>query len=185
MPPRRWETARVQALAERVLSLVNETQASQVQSNTRDIDQLDAVVADLETDVAAIGTAVQLKGTWNAGAGSFPGSGSAKAGWSYIVSGSGTVDGVAFTANDRIIAIVDSASTSTYAGNWHKADYTDLVTSVDGQTGMVDLSAVYHPLMANESAISDPAGGATVDTEARAAIASILAALRSLDLIDT
>lgn len=95
----------------------------------------------LETDVAALSNAVVLKGTWDASSGSFPGAGSAKPGWSYIVSGSGTVDGVAFTANDRIVAIADNASTSTYAANWHKLDYTDQVLSVAGKTGAVTLAA--------------------------------------------
>lgn len=36
-----------------------------------------------------------------------------------------------------------------------------------------------------QSAISDPSGGATIDAEARTAIASILTALETLGLIDT
>lgn len=94
----------------------------------------------LESDVAALSSAVVLKGTWDASGGSFPGSGNAQAGWSYIISTGGTVDGVAFTATDRIVAITDNASTSTYAGNWHKLDYTDLVISVAGRTGAITLT---------------------------------------------
>lgn len=82
-----------------------------------------------------------LKGTWDASSGSFPGAGAAQAGWSYIVSVGGTVDSVVFTANDRIVAIVDNASASTYAANWHKLDYTDQVLSVAGRTGAVVLAA--------------------------------------------
>lgn len=91
----------------------------------------------LETAVAALDQATVLKGTWDASAGTFPGSGSAQAGWSYIVSVAGTVDGTAFALNDRIIAITDNASTTTFASNWFKADYTDQVLSVFSRTGAV------------------------------------------------
>jgi hypothetical protein len=47
------------------------------------------------------------------------------------------------------------------------------------------LPATYHAAMTQQGAIADPAGGATTDTEARAAIASILTALRTLGLIAT
>jgi hypothetical protein len=99
-----------------------------------DLDQM-------ELDIAALDQAVVLKGTWNASGGSFPGSGTAQAGFSYIVSVGGTVDGQVFVANDRIVAITDNASTSTYASNWHKLDYTDQVLSVNSQTGAVVLNA--------------------------------------------
>lgn len=99
----------------------------------------EAVLQEVGAAISAIGTPVQLKGTWDASSGSFPGAGAALAGWSYIVSVGGTVDGVAFTANDRILAITDNASTSTYASNWHKLDYTDQVLSVAGKTGAVTL----------------------------------------------
>lgn len=97
-----------------------------------DLDQM-------ETDIAALDQAVILQGTWDASAGTFPGSGTAQAGYSYIVSVGGTVDGEVFVANDRIVAITDNASTSTYASNWHKLDYTDAVLSVAGKTGAVTL----------------------------------------------
>lgn len=67
----------------------------------------------------------------------FPGAGVAQAGWSYIVTTAGTVDGVDFSVGDRILAITNNASTSTYAGNWLKLDYTDQVSSVFGRTGAV------------------------------------------------
>ncbi len=105
-------------------------------SVTQAVD-LDAI----ETRVNALDAAVVLKGTWDASSGSFPGSGSAQAGESWIVSVGGTVDGQVFVANDRIVAIVDNASTSTYAANWHKLDYTDAVLSVAGKTGAVTLDA--------------------------------------------
>jgi hypothetical protein len=104
---------------------------------TQPVD-LDAI----ESRVNALDAAVVLKGTWDASAGTFPGSGSAQAGDSYIVSVGGTVGGVVFTANDRILAIVDNASTGTYAANWHKLDYTDAVLSVDSSTGAIDLATI-------------------------------------------
>lgn len=103
-------------------------------SVTQAVD-LDAI----ETRVNALDAAVVLKGAWDASAGTFPGSGTAQAGDSYIVSVAGTVGGVAFALNDRIIAIVDNASTTTFAANWFKADYTDQVLSVAGKTGAVTL----------------------------------------------
>lgn len=100
-----------------------------------DLDQM-------ELDIAALDAAVVLQGTWDASAGTFPGGGTAQAGASWIVSIGGTVGGVEFTANDRIVAITDNASTTVYASNWHKLDYTDAVLSVDSQTGAIDLGTI-------------------------------------------
>ena len=108
-----------------------------------DLDQM-------QLDIAALDAAITLQGTWDASVGTFPGGGTAQAGYSYIVSVGGTVDGEVFTANDRIVAITDNASTSTYSGNWHKLDYTDQVLSVAGKTGAVTLVA---------ADITDLAGG--------------------------
>lgn len=95
----------------------------------------------IESRVNALDAAVVLKGSWDASAGTFPGSGSAQAGDSYIVSTGGTVDSVVFTANDRIVALTDNASTTTYSANWLKLDYTDAVLSVAGKTGAITLAA--------------------------------------------
>lgn len=99
-----------------------------------DLDSIRARVNDLDA-------AVVLRGAWDASAGTFPGAGAAQAGSSYIVSVAGTVDGVAFSVNDRVVAIADNASTGTYAANWLKLDYTDQVLSVAGKTGAVTLDA--------------------------------------------
>lgn len=142
---------------------------------------VEGALAELATDVAALDAAVVLKGTWDASSGSFPGGGSAQAGWSYIVSQSGTVDGIAFTQNDRIVAITDNASTSTYAANWHKLDYTDQVLSVDGQTGAVDLSNVYQPLSANLTSWSgEGPDNYYTSLEVGSAISSAISALSSV-----
>ena len=68
--------------------------------------------------------AIILKGNWDASAGTFPSS--TEAGWSYIVSAIGTVDGIDFKLGDRLISILDGASTTVYAGNWFKSDGSDL-----------------------------------------------------------
>jgi len=91
----------------------------------------------LSAEVSRLNASVVLKGTWDASVGTFPSS--TNAGESWIVSVSGTVDGISFTVNDRIVAIVDSASSTVYASNWHKLDYTDQVLSVAGKTGTVTL----------------------------------------------
>lgn len=99
-----------------------------------------AFTTALEAKLNGLDAAIVLKGEWDASSGSFPAS--TEAGWSYIVSTGGTVDGVEFSADDRLISLLDSASTSTYAANWHKADYSDLVTSVAGLTGAVGSAAL-------------------------------------------
>lgn len=88
----------------------------------------------ISSTVAGLGGVLLLKGTWSA-ATAFP-SGT-KAGWSYIVSVAGTRDGVDFEIGDRLISIVDSASTTVYANNWFKADGSDKVASVNGRVGAV------------------------------------------------
>jgi len=78
-----------------------------------------------------------LKGNWDASAGTFPGAGAAQQGWFYIVSVAGTVDSVSFNVGDKLYALVDNASTTTFAGNWQKIDTTDQVASVFGRVGTV------------------------------------------------
>lgn len=107
-------------------------------------------------DIAADGTkldgldaAITLQGTWDASAGTFPGGGTAQTGNMWIVDTAGTVDSVTFAVDDRITAITNNASTTTYTGNWYKSDYSSDVTSVDGLTGTVDLSSSYEPKNTN------------------------------------
>lgn len=97
-------------------------------------------LAEVKAIADGVTSAVQFKGAWDASSGSFPGSGSALTGWTYHVTVAGTVDGVAFSVGDRILALADSASTTTYAANWLKLDYTDAVLSVAGKTGAVTLT---------------------------------------------
>lgn len=123
-----------------------------------DLDQLEARVNDLDA-------AVVLRGTWDASSGSFPGSGTAQAGDSWIVNVAGTVDSVDFAVDDRIIAVLDNASTSTFVGNWHKADYTDLVTSVAGLTGAITDVALRSAINVEDGATADQ-----TNAEIRAAV---------------
>ena len=103
-------------------------------SVTQAVD-LDAI----ETRVNALDAAVVLMGTFDASGGAFPGGGTAQAGESWIASVGGTIDGIEINVSDRLIAITDNASTGTYSGNWHLADYSDSVQSVAGKTGAVTL----------------------------------------------
>lgn len=125
----------VDGTVNKVFTATDETKLNHI-TVTQDIN-----LDDLQEAVDELEAAVILKGTWDASAGTFPGGGVAQAGWSYIVSVGGTVNGVTFDVNDRIVAITDNASTTTYAGNWFKLDYTDQVLSVNGQTGAVVLDA--------------------------------------------
>ena len=86
---------------------------------------------------AAIETSLSFQGAWDASAGSFPGSGAATKGQSWRVTVAGTVDSVAFAVGDLIIALVNSASTSTYAANWIKvpAALAPVVRGTDSGAG--------------------------------------------------
>lgn len=86
--------------------------------------------------IAALGGPMVFQGNWDASAGSFPGTVNRKKGWTYIVTVAGTVDGQPFEVNDRLVALVDNASTSTYAGQWYRMD-ADLVQSVAGLQGTI------------------------------------------------
>lgn len=88
----------------------------------------DAEYTELVNTITAISTGNVVAGSWDASSGSFP-SGSI-AGTFYIVSASGTVDGVSFFVEDRLYPIVDSASTTTYSGNWVRDPRSEVVPVV-------------------------------------------------------
>jgi len=124
----------------------------------------------METDIAALENGMVYKGDWNAGSGSFPGSGSAQTGWFYYVSGAGTVNGISFTVGDTIVATTDNASTSTYASNWSKHDQTDAVQAVVGLTGSIAKGSLLSALNVEDGAdVTDTANvtsaGALMDSE--------------------
>jgi hypothetical protein len=138
---------------------------------------VEAALAYLGSAIAALDQAVVLKGTWDASAGTFPGSGVAQSGWSYIVSVAGTVDSVAFTVGDRIVAITDNASTGTYASNWLKLDYTDLVSSVFGRVGAVAAQSGDY----TASQITNVPAGNIAATTVQAALAELDSEKQPLD----
>ena len=116
-----------------------------------DLDQL-------ESDVAALGSGITFKGTWSPSGGSFPGGGSASIGDLYISDDSGTIDSVSFASGDGIIATTNSASTSTYSGNWAKTESVSDVTSVVGLTGAISKSALLAALNVQDGATDDLTG---------------------------
>ena len=91
-----------------------------------DLDQM-------EIDIAALANGMVYKGNWDASAWTFPWAWVAQTGRFYTVSVGGTVDSIVFNIDDRLVATVDNASTTTYAWNWTKLDATDAVTSVFGR----------------------------------------------------
>lgn len=104
--------------------------------------QVKDAIDELASHISSLSNVVILKGNWDASTGSFPSG--ANIGYSYIVTDADngeTISGVEFKNNDRIVAIADNASTTVYAGNWLKLDYTDNVLSVAGKTGAVTLDA--------------------------------------------
>ena len=128
-----------------------------------DLDQM-------EIDIAALANGMVYKGDWDASASAFPASGSAQIGWFYYVSVAGTVGGVSFSVGDNIVAIVDNASSSTYAGNWSKHDQTDAVTAVVGLNGSISKSGLLSALNVEDGAdVTDAtnvtAAGALMDSE--------------------
>ena len=97
---------------------------------------LDSVLARINS----LSGVLVLFGTWDAAAlNTFPADSNIKRGYVYIVSSAATIDGIEFNVGDRITALIDDPSTTVYAGNWFKEDYTDRVSSVAGQTGNVVL----------------------------------------------
>ena len=124
----------------------------------------------MEIDIAALANGMVYKGDWDASASTFPGSGSAQVGWFYYVSVAGTVGGISFAVGDNIVAIVNNASTSTYASNWSKHDQTDAVTSVVGLNGSITKSGLLSALNVEDGAdvtgaSNVTAAGALMDSE--------------------
>lgn len=84
--------------------------------------------------INALGAVLSYKGAWDASTGVFPGGGAAYAGWQYSVSVAGTVNGVVFTVGDRLTALVNNASTTTYAANWLKSEDSEFGLEIAAAT---------------------------------------------------
>jgi hypothetical protein len=85
-------------------------------------------LAALSAQVTSIAAGVTPVGGWDASSGTFP-SGAA-ANTFYVVSTAGTVDGQTFGVGDWLIAITATPSTSVFAANWTRADYSQVVAAV-------------------------------------------------------
>lgn len=102
-----------------------------------ELSYVKGVTSAIQTQINSLANGMVYKGNWDASVGTFPGAGVAQTGWFYTVSVAGTVNSVVFNVGDRLIAIADNASTTTYAANWTQLDATDAVTSVFSRTGNV------------------------------------------------
>lgn len=97
---------------------------------------------ELYDAVSGLTTPMSMKGGWDASTGSFPGGGTAQNGFYYEVTGAGTVGGISFDVGDAVVAIVNNASTSVYAGNWFKSDNTAYQTPTEVENAYNTLVAV-------------------------------------------
>lgn len=88
-------------------------------------EAINAGFQELYDEVSAISTGLSPAGAWSAASGSFP-AGAAR-GTYYIVSTAGTTGGQTFAVGDWLIPLVNLPSTSTYAGNWTRGDYSKIV----------------------------------------------------------
>jgi hypothetical protein len=71
-------------------------------------------------------------GLWTPASGAFPSG--AIAGNQYIVTAAGTVGGQGFTVGDTLVALVNSASTSVFAGNWMRIQRNSVTQSTTDVT---------------------------------------------------
>lgn len=104
-------------------------------------DTLETAIGKLHYAVAKQDEGIRLAGIWDATTGTFPAAGTAQDGTvrqgdMYIVTGAGTVGGEAFEVDNRVVALVDGPSTTVYAANWFRRDY-----SADFETVNVPLAA--------------------------------------------
>lgn len=83
------------------------------------------VFDELNADIAAISTGLRVAESWSAASGSFPSG--ATTGTYYIVSTAGTTGGQTFAVGDWLIPLVNTPSTSVFAGNWTRANYSQIV----------------------------------------------------------
>lgn len=101
-----------------IASSVFDTDVSLAANSDTRIATQKAVKTYVDALATLVSGALLFKGAWDASSGALPGTSGRKTGWFYKVSVAGTVDGQLFTVGDDVYALVDNASTSTYAANW-------------------------------------------------------------------
>lgn len=160
-----------------IYSTTDVDSALALKANTADVYTKAETDSVIDTAVGSIGAIVVNKGSWDASVGTFPGGGSAKNGWAYVVTVSGTVNGIDFNVGDRCLALVDNASTTIYVNNWLKLDYTDQVLSVAGLTGAITAPALRSALslatIATSGSASDLSAGILSDARLPARLGTI------------
>jgi len=139
--------------------------------NTQLIDVIDSLEGDYVAKDGLLDTRIQSLENmtfvvlqdpatgWDASTGTFPGGGTAKAGYKWEVTTPGVVDGVEFDDGDFILAVTDNASSTTYAANWVKEDSADRVRSVRGESGDVTGVAKVEVAAGNPTVNSDDVAG--------------------------
>lgn len=88
-------------------------------------DNVQAAIDELDSTMDAYRFKKRI-GTWDP-ADPFPGGASTLSGHYWVVDTPGTRDGVEFTLEDKLVALVDSPSTTVFAANWEKEDDLDPV----------------------------------------------------------
>jgi len=109
------------------------TDISDVTASATEVNYSVWVTSSIQTQLNALANGMIYKGNWDASTWTFPWAWVAKIWWFYTVSVAWTVDWQVFNVWDRLIAIVNNASTTTFASNWTILDATDAVTSVFGR----------------------------------------------------
>ncbi|MFG5381054.1 hypothetical protein [Yoonia sp. R2-816] len=84
-------------------------------------------LAALQADVEARAVGLSPAGAWDASSGAFPAD--AAEGTFYVVSIAGTVDGQTFAVGDWLIALVMTPANTIFAGNWTRANYSEVVAA--------------------------------------------------------
>lgn len=137
-----------------------------------------AVKAYIDSTVGGMGN---LEGAWDASAGTFPVGSSPTAGTKkgdyWYVSVAGTVNSVAFNVGDVLIATVNSASTTTYAGNWISLEVNrdqattttlglvTLATGTEVNTGTDTVKSVTPSTLSGRTATETRTGLAAIATQ--------------------
>ena len=163
-------------------SVLTNTTASYTTADEVKVDHITVTQAvnldNMETDIAALANGMVYKWDWDASAWTFPWSWNAQIWRFYYVATWWTVNSVVFNAGDNIIAILDDASTSTYASNWSKHDQTDAVQAVVWLTWSISKSGLLSALNVEDWAnVTDTANvtsaGALMDSEVDADIKTL------------